>query len=308
MFDHWYAVDVGAYACKFYDYSKESETTVRSCIAWKDRKLTAVGKDALMYLYDMDPSVTVKYPVHHDQILSNVSPIIKKGMKELDSSKNVFRSSLFICLPTDISERNKNRWQQELLKTGVQNVRFTTVRDILETTEPTMIIHSGHSYTELGIYANGKTYVHKTIFYAGEQMDENIQNMIRQYTQCDMTLEDACSLKEATSQSFWDNKNRTLSCNVRQRNGQIARMNIKASDIWPCMENVCQQITLWAQQCLEEVDVNLKESVHENGVLLSGGLARCFGVRQSLEYTLNCPVICTDTPEMDILENMKGWK
>ena len=49
-------------------------------------------------------------------------------------------------------------------------------------------------------------------------------------------------------------------------------------------------------------------ALYENGILLSGGMANCFGLRQNLQEELNHPVICTNRPESDLIENMKGWK
>ena len=79
-------------------------------------------------------------------------------------------------------------------------------------------------------------------------------------------------------------------------------------DLWPCMKSVIDQVTLWAKQCMERVSVEMKEQIHENGILLSGGMANCFGLRQNLQEELKHPVICTNRPESDLIENMKGWK
>ena len=51
MFDHWYALDLGGHACRFYDFLEEKECSLPSLIAWQDKQAIAVGQDALRYVY-----------------------------------------------------------------------------------------------------------------------------------------------------------------------------------------------------------------------------------------------------------------
>ncbi|WP_303973333.1 rod shape-determining protein, partial [Faecalicoccus pleomorphus] len=120
--------------------------------------------------------------------------------------------------------------------------------------------------------------------------------------------EDAGALKEAASNALWENKNVTLQCSAVNQYNQWTQIQLRTLDIWPCMMNVINQIVLWAKQCLQQVDVDMKEKIYQNGILLSGGLANCFGLRQTLEEELNQKVICSEHPEMDLMEALKGWR
>lgn len=141
-----------------------------------------------------------------------------------------------------------------------------------------------------------------------KQVDELIQKKIAKMTNCMIGIEDANALKQAASQALWKGKNATLLCTAINSHNEYVQIQCKAMDLWPCMENVIQQITLWAKQCMESVSIEMKETIHQNGILLSGGMAYCFGMRQLLQQELNHPVICTEKPEDDLIENMKGWK
>ncbi len=305
MLNHWYTVDAGAYYIRFYDNVKDQKVAIRSVTASQNGKIIASGKKALEQIYN--PDIQIRYPINHEHILSTIQPIIKKGLRALRSNRNIVGPSIYMCVPTDMEQEVKDAWTERFLDAGAKNVKFVSIMDVLQTQEPTMIIHAGHSYTEIGIYAQGQQYSQKTIFYGGRQMDENIQQYFEQNYRCFVTLEDACALKEAATAAFLQSKNVTLRVNAFNAERQLGQLQIKAMEIWPCMQSICDQITLWAKDAMEHIDVNMKEAIHANGILLSGGLARCFGVKQSLEYALNCPVLCTATPEYDIIENMKEW-
>ncbi len=308
MFDHWYALDLGGYNCRFYDYMEEKEIHIRTSVAYKQKNVVAVGKDVMDYVYQDQRTINIKYPLDYNRMMSSVAPLIKEGMKQLQSDHALFRPRALVVVPTETEEEQLLRWQNEINQAGISKIDFMTVMDALQTIEPTMVIHSGHTYTEIGVYTHEERIVLKTIFYAGKQVDELIQKKIADMTNCMIGPEDASALKEAASQALWKGKNATLLCTAINSRNEYVQIQCKAMDLWPCMESVIQQITLWAKQCMERVSIEMKEMIHQNGILLSGGMAYCFGMRQLLQQELNHPVICTECPENDLIENMKGWK
>ena len=66
-----------------------------------------------------------------------------------------------------------------------------------------------------------------------------------------------------------------------------------------------QQIVLWAKQCFKEQPFEMKQTLLKKGILLDGGLAHCFGLRQLLEQAFSCPVITPEFPEYEIINTMK---
>lgn len=308
MFDHWYALDLGGHTCRFYDFIEEKDLVLRSCVAWRDKRVVALGEKALPYVYQDQRKVSVKYPLDHNRFLSNISPLVKEGMEKVKSPNALFRPRALVVVPTETDEDQLLHWQASLNEAGLAKIDFMTVMDALQTIEPTMIIHSGHTYTEIGVYAHEERIVLKTLFFAGRHVDELIQKKVAELTNCLITAEDALALKEAASKALWKGKNMRLSCHATNYRNEFVEIQIHAMDLWSCMQSVIDQITLWAKQCMESVRVEMKEMIHQNGILLSGGFANCFGLRQTLEQELNHPVICTEHPENDLIENMKGWK
>lgn len=307
MFDHWLAMDAGSYSIKLYDYSSKKESEIRNVVAVEKNEVIAVGRAAFEYIYGDQRRVQVKYPLECGHVITDFSKVLEEGI-DLLKSRSIFKPSMMVVLPSEILENDVDLWQKNMSIAGIQKMKFVRVMDVLQTEEPCFIIHAGHSYTELGIYARGCEFVHKTIHFAGKQVDEEIQKIVAQKTRCLITQEDACHLKEEASDLFWKKRNKKIGCVGMDRFQKYVRVEIDAIELWSAMKPIFQQIALWAKQVFLNVGMEMKEQILRDGVLLSGGLASCFGLRQMIEQSIGCPIVCTKEPKYDMIDALKEWR
>ena len=307
MFDHWYGIDVGGHSMRIVDINHEKEWMSRNILAWKDKKVHASGVDAFPYIYQDQRVISIKYPVNHDQIFSDFSPLLAKGMTELGASNNIFHPHALVLIPSEAHMEQLENWRFQMNAAGIHRLDFVRVSDCLQTAEPTLCIHAGHTYTEMGIYVQDCCLTRKTIFFAGKQIDEAIQKVVTQKSRCLISDEDAIALKEAASRSLANRKQETLMCNAKNQYNQFVQIQVRPSQLWPCIQSVAKQITLWAKQCLESVDNETQEILHKNGILMSGGLSQCFGIKETLEQELNMPVYVSSDPQWELVRQLKEW-
>lgn len=308
MFDHWYALDLGGHSIRLIDLNKDNAWQSRSVIAWNQKEVQALGVDAFPYIYQDQRKISVKYPINHDQILSPVAPLIKQGLEQLGAGNNIFQPHGLVLIPSEAHMERLESWRQQINEAGIQRLDFVKVSDCLKTQQPTLCIHAGHTYTEMGIFTSTRCINRKTVFYAGKQIDEAIQTVVATKMRCLISEEDATALKEAASASLAARKQEMLICNAKNQHNQFVRIQIRPSQLWPCIQNVAGQITLWAKQCLENLDIETKQLVARNGVLLSGGLALCFGIKETLEQELNMPVYLSENPQWELVQQLKEWQ
>ena len=169
-------------------------------------------------------------------------------------------------------------------------------------------MHSGHSYTEIHVCAYGKVFVSKTIYYAGSQIDEQIQRIVYNKTGCFITKMDAAHLKEMASLAFWQQKNNLLLCYAFDSRQILHQIQIESSLLWPAFEMVSAQISLWVKHCFDGLPASLQEHFLMHGIELSGGLADCFGPSQFISKNISCPVLCTKRGQYDMIDALKGVK
>lgn len=309
MFENWIGLDAGADTLRFYEYSKSKEILIPNFIVYENSTDTSMAPDDyLSYVYNNNRNIQIRYPISQGKFYSTIRPLIKKGLKDLNATSNLFKPSFLVCLPDGTDQKIKQSWQQELVACGIRKVEFVSTMDVLQSQEACFMIHAGHSYTEIGIYAYQTEFAHKIIHFAGLDMDEEIKLIVAKKTNCLISNEDAKALKKAMSDSFNNQKNAILECNAFDKRGQLVRIQLRASDIWPAVEKVIQQIVLWAKSCYMNMGMDMKQRLMHNGIYLSGGLANCFGLKQALQKEFDCLIICQNNPECAIIEQMKGWK
>ncbi|MDD7282194.1 MAG: rod shape-determining protein [Erysipelotrichaceae bacterium] len=301
MFNRWYIIDAGAYQIRIFDESKDELIQFQSIIAYKNNEVVSVASQATEYVYHRNNSIKVKYPFCEGKILSDIMPLLKYG---LNIEKHIWkRPCVLICL-LNRSQQEEQKWISYAKELGIYRVEFITIADLMKE-HIHFYIHLGHSYTLIGLNIDGKQSFQKVIPFAGYQIDEAIVQTVLKKTKCFISMEDARMLKEACSKSLLKNKNAKLSCFGMNKYNQYEKVQVSSMDLWPCIEAVEKQIILWTKQMISTCSLELQEKILENGIYLSGGLANCFGLQPYLKYELKCPIICTNTPQYDIMNKMK---
>lgn len=304
MFERWFLLDAGAYEIRLHDCAKHTDARTRNVVAFRNNQPVCYGQDAIACIYS-DPRVQIRYPIQDQNIESSITSVLQNGLRVLEADQSLLKPCIWMAIPDWYSEEMKIRWQHILLDTGIKKSRFVSNMELLQVQEACLVIHAGHSYTEMGVYVNGTCRSYKKIFFAGSRVDEEIKRIVATRTNCLISNEDARALKEAASDAFHQHKNVQLSCMALDRYQHLGQISIRAWDLWPGMEMVEQQIVLWAKQCFKEQPLQMKEAILKTGIRLSGGLAHCFGLVPLLEQAFQCPVLHTNTPEYDIINTMK---
>lgn len=304
MFTKWYALDAGAYMFRLYDIHGEKWNECRSCYGIKEGNIEEIGISALPFEH-MDYKHKVQYVMEKGKIKQDPTPILSKMIEELRPQTHLFRPSFVVSLPMNAQEADKLQWKKVLMTLGAKQVRFIPCLQVLDKDVYNFEIHVGHSLCQIALYENGTLRFQKAISLAGKRMDEVIQEKVGKMYNCLISLEDANAIKKAISDVLWQNKNGTISCWGMNRYQKYEKIEVRAFDVWPCMEEVEKQIAQEVWQCFQQMGMITRQKVCRNHVRLSGGMASCFGLRQMLEKELYCPIICTQAPSYDIISAMK---
>lgn len=123
-----------------------------------------------------------------------------------------------------------------------------------------------------------------------------------------ITKVDAAHLKEMASDAFWQQKNTLLMCYGLDSRQNLHPIQIESSIVWPAIEMVSSQISLWVKHCFDTLPASLQEYFLMHGIELSGGMADCFGPSQFISQNISCPVLCTKRGQYDMIDALKGVK
>ena len=295
LLDKWIALDIGAYLARFYDFSTQKEIVLKTIIAQKGSEILGVSDQAIAYLYKDLDTIQIQYPISHGQILHSIEPLIHEGLDKLHAFDGLLRPSVLVSVPSELSQRQRELWQQAFLNCGVRKVEFISNLEVLQEENPCFLVHSGHSYTEIHICAYDKVLVSKTIYYAGAQVDEQIQRIVYMKTGYFITKVDAAHLKEMASDAFWQQKNTLLMCYGFDSRQNLHPIQIESSIVWPAIEMVSSQISLWVKHCFDSLPASLQEYLSYGRFIFAWGPEYAW----SVDYLKrNAAAYCVVSPDV----------
>lgn len=299
MFEKVLILDPGAFSFRLFDPKKNRVCSVRTCYIEENGK-AVTGKKAFE-AYWTGEGKEIRYPVSQGHVTGRIEPLLAELFREAEIDSFALRPSLKVIVPDDITEQEKEEWKQIGLKHCLRKVSFVRSLDLLKK-ENSMVVHAGHSCTEIAVWKGNRLAAHQKIIFGAGQIDEGIIQMIQHKWKCLLFPEDASVLRTAASRAFWARRNPLLSCTVYDYTGQYVRISFPASDLWPAFQSVFGQIAMWASSLVARTGVETMESVLANPVHLSGGLAGCYGLVQTLQDALKAKVIAHSDLENVLLE------
>lgn len=308
MFGHWYAIDAGTYSIRMYDYKSHEMVSERTCIGLHDQKVRKLYEDALEYTYMDSRHYKVLYPIGKNHVAESLSVLVEDLLKKLNSEQSVFKPSFLVALPENAGEPLKDEWIAALSKLQTKEVEFVSTLDFLQNEELSFIIHAGHSQSEIGILYQEYSLLSKVIPFSGSTADENIRKFIANKSGCLISDEDADALKIACSDLLKNKKQGRLTCSGLNKYGQFAQVSVHTTNIFQAILPVLEQIVIWSRQCFDSLDLQAQEKILQNGIYLSGGMAKCYGLKEMLELEFKTKVFTSENCELEVIENMKGWK
>ena len=299
-------MDPGACSLKLYEPLEQKVFSIRSVMA-ADHGEQYLGEEAFELFWDKGSGV-IRHPVDQGILSGDITPLFLKLVSKCAMDRHIFKPSLRVLLSPDAESQQKDKWIRMAEKAGFRKVFFSDPASELKV-DTGLVIHAGCSCTVISIWRGGRLLAEKKIIFAGRQIDEAIMDYVAKKYRSLMFYEDAAALKVAASNAFFQQKNPVLSCTVLNRHNQYERISVKASELWPAMSQVLEQIVIWTRELVSQLELSNVAAVLQQPVHLSGGLAACYGLRQMLAEQLNAEVIVPEEPENELVKKarLKSW-
>lgn len=288
MFEKTMILDPGAWSVRLYDPGKRVIQSCRSVYFQKEKGKADAGSKAFETFWKLEKN-QLKYPLSQGRVLMDIKPVLAEVLQGSGLQEGLLKPSVLVILDQQADGKQKEIWKQSLLECGFRRVRFIHTMDLMAR-DFQLVIHAGHSSTEIAVYNKGVQLAYSKIIYAAAQIDQQISDWIARRYRALIFQEDAAALRLSASRAFFEGRNPKLSCTVLDCTNQYVRITMDAMELWPMMQEVFHQIILWAKQVLSRCELPVLEQVLQRPILLSGGLSACFGLRQMLESQLHMKV------------------
>lgn len=306
IFERWFGLDPGSHTFRIYDYTSSRQASVRSLYGMDNGQIESVGQDALLYTYKEKPRYQVRWPLQDDGLHKDLGPLIAKAMEQAGGDRYFFKPSFLVALDDDADLRTA--WKEALLACGAKKVEFVEPLTFLQVQEEGIFIQAGYAHTRIGLYTDKGQAAKMKIDWGGLQIAMAIEQMLLKEHRFLISDEDALQLLEQSSALLNAHVNGQLQVYGMFSNGTYGTLSLRALQLWPCMRDVFEQIVHWTRSLLTSLPKQEQEQLLEKGIVLSGGLASAFGLEGMLGQFFECPITKSGHPDLDVLENMKGWK
>ena len=268
----------------------------------KSKKVLATGSEAKNMIGRTPGSIVAVRPIR-DGVISDfdmTSDMLHDFMFR-SSKRNIFtKTSVVICVPSDVTEVERRAVEDAVRSAGAQNVELieSPVAAALGAGLPvfeatgSMIVDIGGGTCDIAVLSLGGIASSRSIKVGGDAFDEAIVNYMKKEHNIligERTAEDIKikigSASEYDGEATMDIRGRSLS------EGLPASAQISSADIRNVLKDSICIIIDAIKETLEITLPELAADISERGIYLTGGASKLRGLSEVIEKEIQIPVI-----------------
>ncbi len=227
-------------------------------------------------------------------------------INKLDVKGFMSKPKIMICAPTNVTEIERNAIIQAAEKAGGGQVyleeepKVAAVGAGMDIFQPrgNMVIDMGGGTSDIAIISLGDIVASKSIRVAGDRMNVEIANYIKQKHNLIIGEHTAEKIKIEIGTAKQD-KDDVKKMEVRGRDavsGMPRAVTIDSNEIADAIHDTVQLIVDGAKEVLEVIPPELASDIVDRGIMLTGGGALLRNIDQVISDALTVPVIISEKP------------
>ena len=279
-------------------------------------KIKAIGEDARLMLGRTPGNIMAVRPLRQGVISDyRVTEQMMKYFIQKALGKKAFRKPrIAVCVPSGVTEVEKKAVEDATLQAGAREVSIieepiaAAIGAGIDVAEPTgnMVVDIGGGTTEVAVISLGGIVVSDSIRVAGDTMDDEIINYIKNNlnlavgstTAEQVKLELGCAITLVTQKSM-EIRGRELTTGLPEN--KIVTSEQVQEAMAPSIEKIIDLV----KATLEKTPPELASDIIERGIVLTGGGALIKGIDTLISQKIEIPVYVADRP-LDCVANGTG--
>ncbi len=303
MFESSYLIDPGAHTLRIYDPKSKKVHSLRSCRLFNRPGIT--GDEAIKASWDESDHLV--YPFSQEKIKADPAPLLQSLFATIPAERYLLIPDAAVLSFSLPGEELEEAWNRLLHPYKIARIRMIPAF-APEDGSPFFHIHAGASQVHFVMGKDKEVIDWMPISEAGNEMDKAIAREIARVFQVLISQEDACALKEAVSNALSQSRNPVLSVTGLSSHNEYVKIRFRAADLWGCMEPVLLEIARQAAAFVCRKGPELMEQVLTQPVLVSGGLAPCYGLIPLLRRSLHASLQIVPNPQTWLLDTLARRK
>ena len=303
------ALDLGTATTRLRTKKEENAVGEPSVIAYnaETNEIIAYGNEAYLMYGKTSSKIKVVFPLEGGVIAESglVEELVNIYMCEVCKSRTIM-PRVVACIPGEITEVEKRAIVGAISSFGVRRVllieaakaaAFGADLDIMSP-HGVMVADMGAGTVDIAVMTLGGVSVSKTLKTGGNAMDQEIikyarrkHNLIIGKTMAKACKDKiACVIKPKTEQTFRLKGRDAL-------RGLPKFIDVTSSEIMHAIADTGVSIISNIVDVLEDTPPELVSDIHEDGITITGGLSKIYGMRELLERETGIKVHIAKNPE-----------
>lgn len=297
-----YGVDLGTSSVKIFSLKKDTIIVEKNMVAIRNgEQVLAVGNEAYEMFEKTPENVEVFYPMSQGRIadISHVEITLHALLNQMDRHIG-YGPVIYFSVPMNMSELERRAYYAITHAGGLKNPKVYLVeRPIcdaismgipLQKTKGTMIVNIGAQSTEVSILANEQVIISKTIPIGGKNLNEDICEAVRRYSNILIGRRTARRLKIAIGSLAEDTLEARKVVGMNSLSGLPREGIISARLVQEAMMSSLELLARELKKFIERIPPQISVSVAQEGIYLTGGTARIQGLDRYIENFTGYPV------------------
>ncbi|MDN5341877.1 rod shape-determining protein [Oceanotoga sp. DSM 15011] len=220
---------------------------------------------------------------------------------------NIFKPVVVIGIPTEATEVERNALKEAALDAGahkaflIEEAMATAIGAGLNVEEPSgnMVVDIGGGTTEIAIISLGNIVLSKSIRVAGDEIDENIIEYVKNEHNILIGEKTAEKIKMEIGNTFENEENDSLTIDIIGLDvltGLPKNIPLSGSEIRKAIKKPVSRILENIKLAIESTPPELLSDVVSKGIFLGGGGAMLKGMKELIEKETHIRVVIADEP------------
>lgn len=284
----------------------------------RTKEVLAVGMEARRMIGRTPGSIVAVRPLK-DGVISDfdsteamIRYFVRKVHRQYPKALGIVRPRVVIGIPSGITEVEARAVIDAATSAGARQAYIIEepmaaaigARLPIEDASGSMIVDIGGGTTDIAIISLGGIVIDNTIKIAGDEMDQELVNYIKQKYGLLIGEKQAEDLKIAIGSAVEipDLEEETREIKGRDINtGLPKRIKIKPAEVRNALLIVLRQILDALKDAIERTPPEILADLLDRGIVLAGGGALIRGIDKYFEQNLDTPVVIAEDPIMAVV-------
>lgn len=277
------------------------------------KKVLAVGTEAKEMIGKTPEKVKALTPMKDGVIadFETTEIMLQSFIKKTIGKKKMSKPRLLICCPSNITGVEKNAIKEIAERTGAKKVyveeeaKVAAIGTGIDISKPSgsMIIDIGGGTTDIAVLSLGGIVTSSSIRIAGNKLDEDIINYIKDKHKLLIGEQTAEQIKIKIGSVVKEKNKETMQVKGRDiTTGLPKTVTITQLEIGEAIKDDINKIINETKKVLEKTPPELSADIVEKGIVLTGGGSLIDGLPQLFKENLKVPVFLSDSPLTNVVE------